>query len=134
MRGLLLALVLVGAAEAKPPEPGARKVEVRIVDGGEFAEVRAENGRLRVRTTAGGEKTRERAISPEERARLETAARAALAQDDVRRGCGGVGELFVTVTVDDKTLFNAVCDTSPNEMVSQWRKLVALARAIAAEK
>src|SRR5262249_21764107 len=128
-------LAVAGAAAAAPKRPTPRapaaprrpppaaRVDVRIVEGGQMAQVQVEGGHMRVRSTA-GRTAFERDLDGDERDKLSEAARTALAADDVRRSCGSGGETFVTVTVDDKTLFNAVCESSSDAVAGPWRRLI----------
>jgi len=128
---LFSSLAMAKAPPRAPEKPApANRIDVQIVEEGQLAELRAEGAKLTLRTSTGG--ARERTLGDDERARLSQAARAALAADDVRRSCGGVGETFVTVTVDGKTLFNAVCAASKDDVALAWRRLVDVARALAA--
>ena len=131
---LVIVLALVATAEAEPKRPSAPRpanpsVRVELSERGQLTDLRLEGTHLSVSTTAGARRF-ERELGEDERVRLVAAARGAVAAQDHRWECGKE-EVYLTVTVDDKTAQSALCPTLTGSSLQPWRELLAAVRAIA---
>jgi hypothetical protein len=139
--GALLALALLvagpppdGPNPRSPPketEKPAEKIDLRIAEAGQLAELQVDGATLIVRSTAGSSSSSRR-LSDDERARISDAARKVIRADEYRRTCVD-HEVFITVSADGKTLYTALCDSTPESWGAAWRHLVKVARALAQE-
>jgi hypothetical protein len=128
-------VVWFGGAAARPkaprpelPRPPAPSLRVQLTEGGEMTEVVVDGARMRVSSTA-GERRFERVLSDEERERLSSAARRAVASEDQRFLCGE-REVYLSATVDGRTAATALCPSS-GRWFAAWRDLLDAVRAVA---
>ena len=143
---LLAALFSAGRSDSKPRRPRvkpvatavalaaapARRITVRVVARGHFTELRFDDRRLTVKSSV-AMRARARPLDAATKDRFEAAVRTVLTTQDTRRTCG-VGETFVTVTLDGTTNFTALCPDMPQAWRTPWQALLDLSSTLAAEQ
>jgi hypothetical protein len=135
--GLLVA-ALAAAAIARPPAtpapkvadpPPAAVVDIRIITrDGDMTHLKTEGDTIEYRLTTTSQPQR-RSLTTAERQQLSRAARAAVKSGPGRRVCSSPHETFVSVTVDEKTFTDALCDRDFSGDIP-YRAIVTLVRVL----
>ena len=123
MKACIWSLALVLVASGTP-----RKIDIRVIRGGQLTELHVDDDALRIESTAA---TSARRLTPPERSRIRAVASRAVASEG-RNSCGKAGT-FISVTVDGKTNSAAIC-REERRWDGPWRDLLEVVLALAQAK